>query len=151
MYPNWVRWFLGKVQLASSFGVCNKNGWFKPVCYLNLLYRALWHPKESAQYGEKFWPKISNFGVVYQPIELKMKPMAGILSLKIIAKPSLKNSKRNFWPNWFSGYTSFGVEKITKSRSFKDENNAQSLLKQLQNNFEKVQKKTFLTPKIVKK
>ena len=34
---------------------------------------------------------------------------------------------------------------------FKVENNAQTLLKQLQNNFEKVQKTTFLTPKMIPK
>ena len=39
----------------------------------------------------------------------------------------------------------------TKSRPFKAENNAQTLPKQLQNNFEKAQKMTFSTPKMVKK
>ena len=39
---------------------------------------------------------------------------------------------------------------ITKSGPFKVENNAQTLPKQLQTNFEKVQKMTFSTPKVVK-
>ena len=40
----------------------------------------------------------------------------------------------------------FGAEKTTKSRPFKVENNAQTLPKQLQNNYEKVEKTTFFTP-----
>ena len=41
----------------------------------------------------------------------------------------------------------FGAEKSPKSASFKIKNDAQTLRKQLQNKFEKVQKTTFLTPK----
>ena len=44
----------------------------------------------------------------------------------------------------------FGAENTLKSRPFKTKNNAWTLLKQLQNNFEKVEKSTFLTTKIVK-
>ena len=44
----------------------------------------------------------------------------------------------------------FEAENTPKSGSFKVENNAQTLLKQLQNTFEKVQKMTFWTPKRVK-
>ena len=45
------------------------------------------------------------------------------------------------------GYlTTFRGINPPKSGPFKYENNAQTLLKQLQNNFEKVQKSTFLTP-----
>ena len=44
----------------------------------------------------------------------------------------------------------FGAERTRKSSSFNTKNNAQTLPKQLQNNFEKVQKSTFLTPKMVK-
>ena len=40
----------------------------------------------------------------------------------------------------------FGAEKSPKSLSFKSKNNAQTLPKQLPNNFEKVQKTTFSTP-----
>ena len=51
----------------------------------------------------------------------------------------------------FRGHLStFRAEKTPKSRPFKVENNAQTLPKQLQNNFEKVHKMTFLTPKMVK-
>ena len=42
------------------------------------------------------------------------------------------------------------AENTLKSWLFEVKNNAQTLTKQLQNNFEKVQKTTFLTPKIVK-
>ena len=49
------------------------------------------------------------------------------------------------------GYlTTFRGINAPKSGPFKCENNAQTLPKQLQNNFEKVQKSTFLTPKMVK-
>ena len=44
----------------------------------------------------------------------------------------------------------FGAERTQKNASVKTKNNAQTLPKQVQNNFEKVQKTTFLTPKMVK-
>ena len=44
----------------------------------------------------------------------------------------------------------FRGENTLKSGPFKTENKAQTLPKQVQNNFEKVQKSTFLTPKMVK-
>ena len=48
------------------------------------------------------------------------------------------------------GYlTTYRGKNATKSGPFKYENNVQTLPKQLQNNFEKVQKSTFLTPKMV--
>ena len=51
----------------------------------------------------------------------------------------------------FRGHLStFGAENKPKSRPLKVKNNAQTLPKQLQNNFEKVQKTTFLTPKMAK-
>ena len=40
--------------------------------------------------------------------------------------------------------------KTSRIGNFKVENNAQTLPKQLQNNFEKVQKTTFSTPEFVK-
>ena len=49
----------------------------------------------------------------------------------------------------YRGYLStFGVEIKRKSASFKTKTNDQTLPKQPQNNFEKVQKTTFSTPKI---
>ena len=49
------------------------------------------------------------------------------------------------------GYlTTIWAQNKPKIGPFKTENNAQILPKQVQNNFEKVQKSTFLTPKIVK-
>ena len=51
----------------------------------------------------------------------------------------------------FQGHLSiFEAQNSLKSAPFKTKNNAQTLPKQLQNNFEKVQKTTFLTPKMVK-
>ena len=50
---------------------------------------------------------------------------------------------------WFY-LSTFGAGNTSKSRPFKVENNPQTLPKQLQNSFEKVQKTTFSTPKIVK-
>ena len=51
----------------------------------------------------------------------------------------------------YHGYLStFEGQKTPKSRPFEAENKAQTLPKQVQNNFEKVQKSTFLTPKMVK-
>ena len=44
----------------------------------------------------------------------------------------------------------FEAKNTPKSGPFKVENNAQTLPKQLQNNFEKVEKTTFSTPKMVK-
>ena len=50
----------------------------------------------------------------------------------------------------FRGHLStFRAENTPKSGPSKSKNNAQTLLKLLQNNFEKVQKSTFLTPKMV--
>ena len=50
----------------------------------------------------------------------------------------------------FRGHLStFRAENTPKTGPSKSKNNAQTLLKLLQNNFEKVQKSTFLTPKIV--
>ena len=51
----------------------------------------------------------------------------------------------------FRGHLStFRAENTPKSGPFKVKNNALTLPKQLQNNFEKVQKMTFSTPKMVK-
>ena len=51
----------------------------------------------------------------------------------------------------FRGHLSnLRAENIPKSGPCKVENNALTLPKQLQNNFEKVQKMTFSTPKMVK-
>ena len=51
----------------------------------------------------------------------------------------------------FRGHLSiFGAQNTPRSRPFEGENNAQTLPKQVQNNFEKVEKSTFFTPKMVK-
>ena len=47
-------------------------------------------------------------------------------------------------------FWTFGAQNTPKSRPFEAKNKAQTLPKQVQNNFEKVQKSTFLTPKMVK-
>ena len=46
--------------------------------------------------------------------------------------------------------STFEAENTPKSRPFKVENNALTLSKQLQNKLEKVQKRTFSSPKMVK-
>ena len=108
-----------------------------------------------------------------------MHPKVGLLSTKIMPKHFLNNSKTTLkksrkrlfrppkWPKMtpqtakmslflteyfdFRGHLStFRAEKTPKSRPFKVENNAQTLPKQLQNNFEKVEKTTFSTPKMAK-
>ena len=51
----------------------------------------------------------------------------------------------------FRGHLStFEAQNTPKSRTFEAKNKAETLPKQVQNNFEKVEKSTFLTPKIVK-
>ena len=76
------------------------------------------------------------------------------LTLKMVKHDPSKLPK---WPNFwiwisvFRGHVStFRAEKIHKSRPYKAKNNAQTFLKQLQINFQKTQKTTFLTTKIVK-
>ena len=50
----------------------------------------------------------------------------------------------------FQGHLStFRPENSPKSRLFEAKNNAQTLPRQVQNNFEKVERLTFLTPKMV--
>ena len=57
----------------------------------------------------KFWSKISIFGVIYRPLELKIPPKVGLLRSKTMPKHFLNNSKttleksrkRLFWAqNW---------------------------------------------------
>ena len=52
--------------------------------------------------------------------------------------------------NFHGHLSTFEARNTPKSRPFEAENKAQTLPKQVQNNFEKVQKSTFLTPKMVK-
>ena len=52
--------------------------------------------------------------------------------------------------NFLAHFSTFRAKNAIKSRPFKFKNNAQTIPKQLQNNFEKGQKTTFLTPKMVK-
>ena len=66
--------------------------------------------------------------------------------------PQNRQNEHNFdrKSHYWGHFSTFGAENTPKSRPFKVENNAQTLPEQLQNNFEKVQKTTFLTPKMVK-
>ena len=53
--------------------------------------------KESAQWHnivKNFDVKSRIFGVIYHPFELKIKAKVGVLSFKIIPKPSLNNYKK---------------------------------------------------------
>ena len=67
---------------------------------------------------------------------------------------ALKSAKMSkFWTTNFDFHghlATFRAENTLKSRPFKVKNNAQTLPKQLQNNFEKVRKMTFLTQKMAK-
>ena len=62
-------------------------------------------PSERTKWA-KFWPKISIFGVIYQPFKLKIHPKVGLLRPKTMPKHFLNNSKttlkksriRLFWP-----------------------------------------------------
>ena len=42
----------------------------------------------------KIWPKISIFGVIYQPFELKIQPKVGLLRSKTMPKHFLNNTKK---------------------------------------------------------
>ena len=76
-------------------------------------------------------------------------PENGFLSLKLV-KITLSESEFFFLNLDFRGHLpTFRAENTHKSRPFKSKNNTQTLLKLLQNNFEKVQKSAFLTPKMV--
>ena len=55
---------------------------------------------------------------------------------------------KNF--NFRGHIPTFRVENTPKSEAFKAKNNAQTTPKQLQTNFQNVQKTTFLGPKMVK-
>ena len=124
----------------------------------------------------KIGPKIFIVVVIYQHLELKIQPKAGLLSpkkgrntfqttLKQLWKSReidffdpqngqklpLKSAKKSKFLtqnlNFRCHIWTFGAQNSRKSRPFEAKNKAQTLPKQLQNNFEKVQKSTFLTPK----
>ena len=59
-----------------------------------------------------------------------------------------KNLTENF--DALGHLSTFGAENTIKSGPFKTEKNTKTLSKQLQNNFEKVQNRTFSTPKMAK-
>ena len=63
--------------------------------------------------------------------------------------PQICQKEQFFDPNLnFRGHIwTFGAQNTPKNWPFEAKNKAQTLPKQLQNNFEKVQKSTFLTPK----
>ena len=112
--------------------------------------------------------KIYIFGIIYQPIELKIQPKVRLLWPKTQPKHFLNNfekvQKTSFWLPKCSKMTpqngkilsenfdfqdhlsTFRGVNTPKIRPFKIENNTQTLHK-LQNNFEKVQDTTLSTPK----
>ena len=59
-----------------------------------------------------------------------------------------KNLTENF--DALGHLSTFGAENTIKSGPFKTEKNTKTLSKQLQNNFEKVQNRTFSTSKMAK-
>ena len=124
----------------------------------------------------KFWQKSSIFVVIFQTLELKIHPKVVLLCPKTMrlffqnnSRTTLKKSRKWLfrnpkWSKWtsqngqistknlnFRGHLSnSGAENTPKSGPLRSKNNALILPKQLQNNFEKVQKMTFLTPKCQK-
>ena len=85
--------------------------------------------------------------VIYRPFEQKIRLKLGLLGPK---RPPTDGQilTKNFD---FRGHLStFRAENTPKSRPFKAKNNAYTTSEHLQNNFQKVQKTTFLTLKMVK-
>ena len=109
-------------------------------------------PKLPSQ-GVKFWPKISIFGVIYKPLELKIHPKVGLLRPKTMLKNFLNDSKttlkksrkRLFWPpkwskmtpengqndqifdpkfRFWGSFINLRAQNTPKSRPFKAENKA---------------------------
>ena len=77
---------------------------------------------------------------VFDPKNCQKWPLKSAKMSKILTK------NLDFWGH----LSAFRAENTSKSGPFKVKNNAQTLPKQLQNNFEKVQKMTFSTPKMAK-
>ena len=124
----------------------------------------------------KFWPKISIFEPICQTLEVKIHLKLGLLGPKTMPKYFINNSRTTLkksrkWlfrpPKWsklrsqngqiltknldFQGQLStFWAENTPKNGPFKSKNNALTNPEQLLNNFPKVQKTTFLPPKMVK-
>ena len=104
--------------------------------------------------------------VVYRSFELKMNPKVGLLWPKNKAQTSPKKHQNNFQkvqkstflttkmakndPNFRDHLSTFKAENTPKSGPFNTTKNPQTLPKQLQNNFEKVQIRLFRTPKLPK-
>ena len=57
---------------------------------------------QNYQKRVKIWLQMSIFGVIYQPLALKIHPKVGLLSLKTMPEHFLKNSK-----NWKSQEVDF--------------------------------------------
>ena len=88
------------------------------------------------------------------PKQLWKSPENDFFDPNIVKKLLLKTAKmsklviKNF--DFGDFLSTFRAQNTPKGRPFKAKNNIQTLPKQLQNNFEKVQKSTFLTSKMVK-
>ena len=90
--------------------------------------------------------------VIYRPFELKIQLKVGILRPKMMPKPLLNNSKTTFKKSKLDPKMALseGQFLTAKSGYFKAKINAQTPSEHLQNNFQKVQKSTFLDPKMAK-
>ena len=87
----------------------------------------------------KFDPKNQNLEVIYRPFELKIHPKVGLLT---------KFSTENL--DFVDHLSTYRAKNTSISGPFKAQNDAQTTFKQLQTNFQNVQKTTFLGPKMVK-
>ena len=95
---------------------------------------------------EGHWHDIFISEVIYQPFMLKIRQK--VCFLRNNSKPPFKMSRKQvFWPRKWSKWTYHDFERHQKyfwadtkhmHGHFKPKNNAQSILKQLPNNFEKV-------------
>ena len=100
--------------------------------------------------GNKSTWKIAKSIARRGPLSIKLEPMLLFLQwLKETRLAALAFGRALRDPKGEDhGYlTTFWAQNTPKSGPFKTENNAQTLPKQVQNNFEKVAKSTFLTPK----
>ena len=73
-------------QLQNNFGKVQKSTFLTPKMVKN-------DPSKPPKWAN-FWPKISIFGVIYQPLELKIHPKVGILRSETMPKQFPNNSKK---------------------------------------------------------
>ena len=85
-----LRYPKGERQLCVAKSLSNLPLNFKK--YENAQKVSFWQPSKPPKWAN-ICPKISIFGIIYQPLELKIQPKVGLLRLKIMLKHFLNNSK----------------------------------------------------------